>query len=265
MVRTSLAIALALAGSACGNKQAGAPAATGSGSATAQAPAANPGSAAGSSTGSGAAAAPAAAKIDAVALDAAIAARGFDPKAVRQRAIGPHSAWALIRGPVDADKKIFEMSLLRVTGAGAEMLKLTPPARKYSAWWSKDVPPLDVRDLDGDGNADCLLVLEWMQDLPIGIGEDAKELYVISGSGPLKVAYTTIIDYTAGGDDGDGRKGLPPPEHIGFDWKVTGPPPVLSLERTENQVNAKRTPGLTDVATDPLMPTGAGNIPLSLN
>jgi hypothetical protein len=175
-----------------------------------------------------------------------------------------HSAWAVIRGPRNANLELTEMNLLRVNSAGVEVMKMTPTVRKNQTVWSNEVPPLDVRDLDGDGSDDCMLVLEWLQTTPSGVGEGAKQLYVIPGGGPLKIAYTTIIDYSTGGDDGDGRKGLPPPDHIGFDWKVTGPPPVLSLERTENQVNAKRLPGLTDLATDPLMPTGEGTVPLSL-
>jgi hypothetical protein len=272
--RISAVVALALAGGACGNQQAGAPAegssstAAGSGSAAA----ANSRSAviAGSGSSGSAVAAPAvsaAAKIDDAALDAAITAKGLDPHAVRQRAVLPHSAWAVIQAPRNADLKVVELDLVRVRADGAAVLKLTPPQHAAPTWWNTDIDPFNVRDLDGDGHDDCLLVLQWLQDVPHGPGEVAKQLYVIADGAPPKVAFTTIIDYATASDDSDAGGGKKParPEHVAYDWKVAGTPPILSLKRTESTLNRKRAHGLLDPAADPLMSASDGkDIPLSL-
>ncbi|HEY0195370.1 MAG TPA: hypothetical protein VGC42_29850, partial [Kofleriaceae bacterium] len=184
MRRTSVVVVLALAGAACGNKSSSAPA-PGSGSAPAPASATPPAASAtppGAAPAAGSASAtPPAAALDAAALDAAIAAHSFNPRSVRQRAIGPRSAWAIIQAPRDAAHNVVELDLLRLRADGAEVLKLTPPARANPTRWDNDIEPLDVRDLDGDGHDDCVIALRWLQDLgTTGQGESAKQLYVIA-------------------------------------------------------------------------------------
>jgi hypothetical protein len=213
-------------------------------------------------------AAGAAARIDDKALDAAIAAKGFKPGAVRQRVVGAHSAWAVVEAPRNADHKVVEFDVLRLRADGATVLALTPTARKSATWWDSDVDPIEVRDLAGDGTEQCLVVLKWLQDIPrTATGEAGKQLYVIGGRASPTVAATALIDYaTLSQQLTDHDKTDPPaPEHIAYDWKIEGKPPVLSLKRTEYALNKKRAAGLTNPATDPLLSVGAGKaIPLDL-
>jgi hypothetical protein len=266
-------VLVAVLGAACG-KHDGSPVAKESGSAaSSEGPAAGAGAATAAAAGAPGPAAGAGggspASIDDKALDAAIAAKGFKPGAVRQRKVGGHSAWAVVEAPRNADHKVVEFDLLRLRADGVAVLPLTPTARKHPTWWDSDVDPIDVRDLDGDGNDECLVVLKWLQDIPkTGTGEAAQQLYVIGGRAAPKVAFTAIIDYATESQqltDHD-KAEPPPPEHIAYDWKIGGKPPVLSLKRTENQINKKRAAGLTNPATDPLLSAGASkDIPLTLD
>jgi ABC-type amino acid transport substrate-binding protein len=259
MQRTSTmvsALACVVACAGCG-KRAAEPAAATAGS--------------GSSVGSGSArvVTAAAPPPDDKALDAAIAAKGFQPTAVRQRKVGATSAWAVVAAPRNANHVVVELDIIRVRADGVAVLPLTPIARKAPTWWDVDVPPLDVRDLDGDGRDECLVVLSWVQDIPnTTTGEGAQQLYVIGGDAEPKVAFTAIVDYTTQSQQAtDHDKTDPPPaEHIAYEWRVEGKPPVVSLKRTEFQLNKPRAAGLTDPATEPLLAAGdAKTIALELH
>jgi hypothetical protein len=190
-------------------------------------------------------------------LDAAVSAKGFAPAAVRQRKIGATSAWAVVEAPRNTEHEVVEFDIFRVRADGVAVLPLTPPTRDPPATWDSDVVPFDIRDLDGDGHEECVLVLKWLWDLPkSSTGEATQQLYVISGgAGAPKVGFTSIVDYaTLSQQQTDHDRTDPPsPEHIAYEWKITGKPPVLSIKRTEFQINRKRRKGLTDPATEPML------------
>jgi hypothetical protein len=221
------------------------------------------------SAGSAAPAAPPSAPIDDHALDAAIATQGWKPAAVRQRKLGARSAWAVVEAPRTAHNEVVELELLRVRSDGAAVLSLAPPAHGGTTTWNEDVAPFEVRDLDGDGREECVLVLEWQTTVPgTLIGEGAKQLYVIAGDGAPRVAFTAIVDYStlAQQETDHDRTDPPPPEHIAYDWKIDGKPPVVSLQRTASELNKKRHPGLTRPGIDPLLSTGErADVPLPLH
>jgi hypothetical protein len=271
---SALAVALVAGLAACGNKD--------STSATAAKPAPGSASAAGSAAPAGSAsaagsAAPAApvAKLDPGALDAALAARSLAGDAVKQRATTPRSAWAIAASKRDEHGDALEFDVVRVRAGGAvDELRLTPPPAPDAP-----VPPdfaevvsFEVRDLDGDGVDEGVLVADWQRttmappdkhcrECSMSTGEEAKQLYVIRGTGALAIAFTHVVSYTTE-TDGNPPPGAPPfadPENVAYEWKIAdGNPATLELTRTDNQVaTQKRLAGVLDPASDPLFSAGA--------
>jgi hypothetical protein len=172
-------------------------------------------------------------------------------------------------GPRTAHNEVVELELLRVRQDGVAVLPLAPPSHPGTTTWNEDVAPFEVRDLDGDGREECVLVLEWQTTVPgTLIGEGARQLYVVAGDGAPRVAFTTIIDYsTLAQQETDHDRADPPsPEHIAHDWKIDGKPPVLSLQRTASELNKKRHPALARPGIDPLLFAGEhAEFPLRLH
>ena len=78
-------------------------------------------------------------------------------------------------------------------------------------------------------------------------------------SGPTSAPPSTLAHQETDHDRADPS----PPEYVAYDWKIDGKPPVLSLQRTANELNKKRHPGLTKPGVDPLLSAGErADIPL---
>lgn len=57
----------------------------------------------------------------------------------------------------------------------------------------------------------------------------------------------------------------PHDEEVAYDDKIDGSPPIVTLTRTDSELNDKRPQGLLDPATDPLLAAGSGkDVPLVL-
>lgn len=227
------------------------------------------------STGSAGSAAP---SFDAKgALDAALKDKGIADKDVTKRVFGPHSAWALFASKTH-DNMVTEYTLMQASAKGIAELHIAARGGGDNPGLSKDVDTFDVRDLDGDGRDELVTVVAWQLDhmfpyakgckkCEYGEGEIGKELYVIAADndGYLKVPFDHIVEYTTLSQAGPTDPDPPPPEKIAYDWKVEGAPPVVTLTRTDNTLNAKRPKQLVDPATDPQFSAGSGSaVPLDL-
>ncbi|HEY4242175.1 MAG TPA: hypothetical protein VGM88_20290 [Kofleriaceae bacterium] len=199
--------------------------------------------------GAAPAAAPAGGAVDDKALDAALAARGAKPDKVKQRKVGAHSAWALVEAPRNGDNEVTAYDLVRVTSAGAASVSLAAPAK---ATW-QDTAALDVRDLDGNGSDECLVILTWGRAIDAATSEAGQQLFVVGGS-TLGVAATAVVDYTSTSEPQDGSAKT---EHVAFDWKADGK--TLTLTPTATKLNPKRPAGLVDPKT-----FAAGSLPIAL-
>lgn len=235
----------------------------------------------GSAAGTGSISAPVAPKpapVDPAELDKALRHKHVAAKAVIRRASGPGSQWALIAHR-DKRKVIRSYDLLRVRADGVATLSLEPPKGNHASFQEPDdAISIEVRDLDGDGNDDALVIASWTRRAEVhdpcegcwrDQDESASQLFVVSGDGgEPKTAFTHLVKYTSSSEsypEGNDASHADP-DDVEYDWKVVGTPPVLELTRSKAQIATEhRLPGTLTPTSDPLLSAGAGkDVPLIL-
>ncbi|MBV8759633.1 MAG: hypothetical protein JO257_20255 [Deltaproteobacteria bacterium] len=260
-------VIVALLVSACGKKDAANPAGS-------TAPVGS-----GSAVVAGSAATVAAPADPKAALDAALKAKGVPAKDVVKRVDAAHTSWALVVSKSRDDASyVMQYSVMRAGADGVGEVAIDARTGGDQPALGKDIDAFDVRDLDGDGSEECVAVIAWQLDhtfpydkgckkCEYGQGEGGKQLYVIGDkAGKPAIAFTHLVEYTTLSQPGEATNPDPPAEEkVAYDWKVDGPPPHVTLTRTDNQLNPKRHKELLDPATDPLLAAGSGkDVPLVL-
>ena len=211
-----------------------------------------------------------AAKLDPAQLDAALQARSITAADVARRGGSTTSAWAVAISKRNRSGEKIEYAVIRIRASDTAELRLAVPPSDPA---SQDIASLEVRDLDGDGIDEAILVVHWGRDtLEPAKGcnncgamttEGVDQLYVVGGTGgSLTTRFTHVVSYdTSSAAYPDERAAPhPEPERVAYDWKVaSGKPAMVTLTRTANQVTKRpRLQGVLDPATDPLFSAGAG-------
>ena len=175
--------------------------------------------------------------------------------------------------------------LLRRIEANIDMAQLAERRQKWQSELRRreqdagDAISLEVRDLDGDGIEEAVLVVDWRRTTKatggckgcwVSTDEEAKQLYVLAGAGTAVArAFTHVVSYEthSEGFPEDNATPYASPEQVAYDWKlVDGKPPVVKLTRTKHEVAKEdRLKGVLDPSIDPLFAAGPGkDVPLVL-
>jgi hypothetical protein len=257
-----LAVATAVLWTAtCSKSQGALETGPGSGSAAAPAGSAIP------STGKPAApvpepAAPIPTTLAATALDDALRAKGIAAASVAIRADKPRSQWAAVKGKLDpTTAAVTAYTIWRVTSAGPATVELVPPASPDGSLFD-DLAAFDVKDLEGDGIDDALLIATWSRQFTekskpgdLTSTEHIQALYAFGGA-RLAIGAQHAIRYTTATNLGPGEDPQPE-ESIVFTYKlVPGSPPVLQFGVADSTVSPMRVKGLLDPKRDPWLAPG---------
>ncbi len=197
----------------------------------------------------------------------------------------PGALWAVTAASKDDTESVVSLRILRVGPSESAELLLSAPRATQAGPGNEDArfeekAKLTVRDLDGDGQGEGLLLVHWTRPVQTRPGgaceggncfvetmETVQQLHVLTlRGGALAEVATHLVEYSSQSSASEEIDDVPDAETVHYDWKVAdGPPARIALERTAFTVAPKRLPGLLDLRKDPLVSAGArGDLALPL-